>query len=135
MTYDQIVKQMELEQQTAMKQADEERHAFRQRLTESMITKVTISFSGSGDSGQIDSVEFYYVEDHQLPESQEEVLKQDLTAWAYKYLEGVGVDWYNNDGGQGEIIFDLETVPFKFLATVEVNQTVSSVEHEVLEAL
>lgn len=130
-----ILKEMEKTKKAAAKLAIGSRAQLGQRLLAANVLKATISFSGSGDSGSIDSVDFEYVPGKELPKEAEKVLTDDLESWTYKWLEGTGYDWYNNDGGQGEVVFDLTEVPFKFIGNMEVNEMSSTTvvdEQEVL---
>ncbi len=106
------------------------------------IQEVTVQFDGSGDSGSIDTVECEtgmslpaevtvecrhiarefadgrWVPVTGLKECSLEQAIQDLT---YDYLDEAGVDWYNNDGGYGELVIDVaaETVSL----SIDVRQT------------
>lgn len=88
----------------------------------------TIEFEGSGDDGQIDLIEFYNNNDDkiQIPEDTITWAYRDYTAddgstkeeqvtlhkavedLGYQMLDESGHDWYNNDGGYGEINIMLE---------------------------
>lgn len=63
------------------------------------ITKIKIDFSGGGDSGQIDN--FYDQEDNQIDENS---LFEDIV---YDKLSSEYPGWENNEGGQGDFLFDL----------------------------
>lgn len=106
--------------------------SFLAKLKELTIDNMTVQFSGCGDSGAIDSVEFYrkmttgshsVVDvkdvtlkwqtettnyDHETKGWKMSTLEQDYPLTeigefiAYAALEQCGLDWYNNDGGQGE---------------------------------
>lgn len=90
------------------------------------VTKAVVSFDGSGDSGSIDLVMCYDERDQRInPEDeidwefistrwvdgawQEESsfrpipLTKALEDLCYDMLEQTGIDWYNNDGGFGEL--------------------------------
>lgn len=83
------------------------------------MSKVEISFSGSGDSGDLDDVNFYkhdgsYI-GHQewdnspvYREAQLELLDDDMADYIDYAIDGA--DWYNNDGGFGTISLDLDTM-------------------------
>lgn len=58
---------------------------------------IRIEFSGSGDSGGIDSVTG-------IPKKDQ--LYQQVHDWAEEFTSALDVDWYNNDGGQGYIELD-----------------------------
>jgi len=93
-------------------------------LADAGINEVVISFSGGGDSGAIDGSEAFMVTGEGdaravtpalLPETQVNFYAYDgeleamtvgeaLERLGDQVLEGCGLDWYNNEGGQGEII-------------------------------
>ncbi len=130
-----ILNEMRKKEEDAMARADSQREAIRTRLLKLFINKVTIHFAGAGDSGSIEEVEIEMVNGYDLDKIEEKSLKADLKAWADTFLEGTGVDWYNNEGGQGEIIFDMSTVPLKLIANVDVNITTSETEFYIEEML
>ena len=78
------------------------------KLTKHCVDKVEIEFSGYGDSGAINKVE-YYQQGAEVPANlpltgeEEEELKDIL----YDYLETLGHNWYDNDGGNGDITIDV----------------------------
>lgn len=75
------------------------------------IRTIQIEFSGSGDSGDIDEVDFLNYEDNSvtLPESIISVEVFTDLAWEIisDKVDSVG-DWVNNEGGFGNIIIDVE---------------------------
>jgi hypothetical protein len=102
------------------------------KLKELGATEVVIFFDGSGDSGSIDSVEIrqsdgkvvpnlddlfvdYPVEKSQYINGEwfnDAEIKQipifdALEKYTYDELERTNVDWYNNDGGFGELRIEL----------------------------
>ena len=95
--------------------------------------KVKVLFSGYGDSGSIDYVQIHRLDGTNFcsfedgASSPDEVnLIKEIEDWTYTVLQGIGVDWYNNDGGQGELTIDVSTVPFKFSGNIDQNETTSS---------
>lgn len=99
-------------------------------LAAQSITKVTVYFEGSGDSGCIESIGYEpcdkegavknlpvehvstasFIEDgewRRLTTPEQSTLNEALDALTYDYLEETGVDWYNNEGGYGELIIDV----------------------------
>jgi hypothetical protein len=118
-TIEEIIAEMEAQRAQYKKDADEERTILAAAMMSLGVKTVLIRFSGGGDSGQIDDIEIDMHPGHEEPAG----LNKKLESWAYKFLEGVGVDWYNNDGGQGEIEFDLTTTPAYFSAYVDQNYT------------
>lgn len=113
------------------------------------VVKVEAEFSGSGDSGAIDSVQFFGINDVLLPNSVGETIVSFLketdehngTAWkkvskrvnqklsdvitdlCYQALSETGLDWYNNEGGQGTFVMDLRGEPPTFVLEVATNYT------------
>jgi hypothetical protein len=89
---------------------------------------VEIRFAGSCDSGSVDQIDA--MDRTGNPVEIPDELYKATEDFAYNYLAATSIDWYNDDGGQGEITFDMSTVPAKFWATVEVNHITSTVEHK-----
>lgn len=88
-------------------------------------------FSGSGDSGEIHELYGTLHEDHTIGTSLELSDDDRETALSFfdNYLESTGYDWYNNDGGFGNIILNLETGEIK----CEMNVNVMTSEEYQLE--
>jgi hypothetical protein len=84
------------------------------------IASVEIDFSGSGDSGNIDYITFTPIS------LADDILRQEVEDWAYTFLEGRGIDWYNNDGGQGTITFDITASKFEY--RIDVNKIFTATE-------
>jgi len=75
------------------------------------VEKLSVHYSGSGDSGQTDdfSVEpagFSDLLDEMFREKQ--TIKDALDEYAWDTIESHQGGFYNNDGGYGEIIFDVK---------------------------
>ena len=75
------------------------------------------SLRGGGDSGQIESITITYNDGEEASQyeyqSQGESLFATISDWAYSFIEANSdTDWYNNDGGQGHIEFDLANNKF-----------------------
>jgi hypothetical protein len=92
------------------------------------VKEVSISFQGGGDSGEIYSIDTYNMNNESIP------IPDDMVSWTkqvygdqektqsnisidkvlddigYRVLDATGMDWYNNEGGQGtvHIYFDDE---------------------------
>jgi hypothetical protein len=94
-------------------------------------TNIVISFNGSGDSGSIESVDIYnadnqrmqidltviypeekssWVDDKWITETEEKEMPiaDALEAYCYDELEKTEIDWYNNDGGFGQMTINLD---------------------------
>ena len=71
------------------------------------VTNVNIRYDGGGDSGQVEDVEYEGTNlDHT---SLNDKFEGDLQDLATHLLEQhYDYDWYNNDGGYGDIRIDLE---------------------------
>ena len=71
------------------------------------VTNVNIRYDGGGDSGQVEDVEYEGTNlDHT---SLNDKFEGDLQDLATHILEQhYNWDWYNNDGGYGDIRIDLE---------------------------
>lgn len=114
-SYDDIIARMEAERQKNKADAETEKKALIEEFRRLGINKVDIDFDGSGDSGSIHSIIFDPSERQTLDDGTGEPpiernygdLYQRVENWAYQWLEGTGVDWYNNEGGFGTITFDL----------------------------
>jgi hypothetical protein len=103
------------------------------------VKEVSISFQGGGDSGEIYSIDTYNMNNESIP------IPDDMVSWTkqvygeqvktqsnisidkvlddigYRVLDATGMDWYNNEGGQGtvHIYFDEE------LPRIEVNMEIN----------
>ena len=122
---DKIIAQMEAERAAAAEDADEARGKLALKLFHAGVRHVMVSFSGCGDSGQIDEISIAMAEG----KPEQDWMRLDVEAWSDRYLEGTGVDWYNNDGGFGEIEFTMPMWPGRFRAEVSQYATVSEVAH------
>lgn len=134
-----IIEEMEESRITSQKKAEVLRTALVEEMLKLAISIIEIEFAGSGDSGNINSITLYDINNNKISYQQaiEEYkdLQKQAEHYAYEYLSGTGIDWYNNDGGQGEIIIDLSTVPFIFNAIVDTNETISHNELNVEEII
>ena len=94
------------------------------------ITKVVFNFAGSGDSGQVDDIEWYsktkVVEEPSIQDGNSQYPASDLMDNITEIIQG---DWYNNDGGQGSITLDTKTR----LAVVDVGYNYMEVNQETEE--
>jgi hypothetical protein len=77
------------------------------------VNRININFSGSGDSGDIDDIEYYQGDEEissaiEVKESDENVLKDFAYDIICSKVDTVG-DWVNNEGGFGNIEINTET--------------------------
>ena len=101
--------------------------------------QVYVYFQGGGDEGQIEDV--YYID----TQGERQAIPSDMIAWTeivygnkpletkpmklYEVLEDLcsraldstGLDWYNNEGGQGNLIIDFTESPPKTSLQVGIN--------------
>ena len=127
--------------------SQEHKETFLAALRMAHVASVTVEFSGSGDSGQIDYVIAVNAEGNAIDLSKSKLLwpiksSQHLDGnWVestsdeptslediaktitYEALEQSNHDWYNNDGGQGTFQIDFATDPTTITLEVEVNYT------------
>jgi len=89
------------------------------KLKDKGINKIEITFSGSGDSGDIDDLiyyditdKYYYsrdmVKNSYMTDEEYNLLQNDC----YEFIDDAieGADWYNNEGGFGDITIDLDSM-------------------------
>lgn len=114
------------------------------------IEAVTVSFNGEGDSGSIDDISYtprergdevkslpvehfgtstYFDEGQWRRQAglRQSTLNEALDELTYDYLEETGVDWYNNDGGYGELVIDVQNGTVSL--DVKVRYTETSTEY------
>ena len=128
----------------------EDRKLFLTTLKLLGITEVEVSFQGGGDSGEIDGIgacdaqgktidiedvmypqgwqkkSDFDTETHKWKETTircERKLVDMLETLTYDALEKSGHDWYNNDGGQGQLKIDFRESPPAIKLEVGVNFT------------
>lgn len=85
------------------------------------ITKIQVDYSGGGDSGQIDDITFMGKDDKSLEVPSD--TKDQVEKYAYYLLEDVE-DWYNNEGGWGQINIDVIN------NTYHIENNIRTVEYE-----
>lgn len=119
------------------------------------VETVNVHFDGYGDSGSIDNIEYYakgsfdpkavklvYETESQchkdgkwiwLREPVEGSVNDAIEYLTYDYLEETGADWYNNDGGFGELIIDVIAGTVYLDVSVRYTDVTSaySAEHEI----
>lgn len=122
------------------------------QLQSAGVTEITIDFDGSGDSGSVQSVSFNptskvmlstkwaekssrYVDGKWIEEWKETTVdaEEGCTALCYELLESTGIDWYNNDGGFGELEITLD--PIEITLNVNTRYTEYNTDSFELEEL
>lgn len=108
--------------------------------------KVVVDFQGGGDSGEVSNAQLFDKHEKTIDitkskldwstekdvfkdgvwstESEQNfVVANDILVRATEtMLENEGLDWYNNDGGQGSLTIDLTTEPPTMLLDVNINR-------------
>jgi len=77
-------------------------------LKEKGVNIIHIEYAGSGDSGAIDTIDIYSG-DYELTAEEE----KSLDDFGYTILRNYEYDWYNNEGGYGTIIINLEEMTWE----------------------
>ncbi len=83
------------------------------------VVAVKIDYDGSGDSGQMGELKLLDKDNKAVEYSQG--LFQDMADMFEKMTEEH--DWWNNDGGYGEMFWDLETNTFKWSHSQRISST------------
>lgn len=107
---------------------------------------VIVEFRGGGDSGQVE--EIFYRDKNDVDQG----IPDDMIAWTkqtygnaepkteriklndvledlcYRALDETGLDWYNNEGGQGQLRIEFTESPPKIFLNVGVN-TMTTDDH------
>jgi hypothetical protein len=101
--------------------------------------QVFVEFRGGGDEGQIESVYYQDRQDTHLEipkdmiswtqiaygnktlEPKDMTLVDVLEDLCYRALDGTGLDWYNNEGGQGSLVIDFTESPPRTSLNVGIN--------------
>ena len=109
------------------------------------VAKIVINFEGAGDSGSIDDVILLnasgdYV---RIPESTiawksmnygaegkhvDTTLREAIEDLGYRMLDTTGIDWYNNDGGYGQIDIVISNID-DICVAFDMNQRYMEVEN------
>lgn len=109
--------------------------------------EIRISFDGSGDSGSIEDT-YIYAGDTRLMlifnvdymtstsqysaeahdwittiEKKTMTVKDALEQYCYDKLQDTGIDWYNNDGGYGELVITLDPVEINLEVNTRYTET------------
>lgn len=120
-TMDDIIADLSKQQAEAAKNSAITIGSITDLLAISGVESVEIFFDGAGDSGSIENIE-------PVGGTISDDMLKKIEDWAYEVLEGTDVDWYNNDGGYGDIIIDVKKRTYRF--EVNVRHTVSETEAE-----
>jgi len=90
------------------------------------ITKITVTYEGSGDSGSIEDCLYYDAEDDEYYRAQIGITDEQhdsIINLVYPMLDDIE-DWYNNDGGYGTVTIHLND----FTYSIENNIRVTEIE-------
>jgi hypothetical protein len=111
------------------------------------VATAVIVFAGQGDSGEVEEVYLdnpngeiiemptdmvawtKQVYGEQKSETKQVKLRDALEDIGYRVLDETGMDWYNNDGGQGQVYLKVDGEVFTVRVDMEINYT-SHENHE-----
>jgi len=112
--------------------------------------RVVVEFQGGGDDGQVDGVYLYDQNDDDIDvpndmiawttqtyggqeaESKQTKLVDALEDLCSRALDNTGLDWYNNDGGQGNLTIDFKENPPSIKLNVGINhRTTEDYEYDL----
>lgn len=121
---------------TDIENLDEERNkSFMDLLGVNGYHTIEVRYSGSGDSGDIDSINLVkYKEKYDYKEHIEERIKEfpDCEEWvrdkADKILSGIE-DWWNNEGGYGTMVIQIPLGTYTINHEINITDT-ESYKHE-----
>ena len=119
-----LMRRLDAEQAEARKLVEPNKHALFAVLAPAGITRVTVTFDGGGDSGQIEAVDAFCGEetaalpDGEVTLSRRSYRSDDVELVALSVPEAIedlcyallGQEhggWENNEGGYGEFVFDV----------------------------
>lgn len=128
-----ILSRMEDDRVAAEKTNTEQRIHLAIAMVDAGYKFVRIGFAGSGDSGCIDDISGAANLGDDLETIEPKALYDKIEEWAEQYLSTTNVDWYNNEGGQGYIEFNMTQVPYQFEASIDVNVVTTKTEHYTQE--
>lgn len=106
--------------------------------------EVIVEFRGGGDDGQVDGV--FYIDrnnetqdipndmiawttmtyGNQQPDTRQTKLQNVLEDLCYRALDNTGLDWCNNEGGQGQLTIDFRESP----PTIELHVGINTMSTE-----
>lgn len=109
------------------------------KLADMGITGVFISYEGSGDSGQIDTITYTKEEVYDIADLEaiydngidhnfsitnlDSSLHADIENFAYEALLDDIEDWWNNEGGFGYVVIHVQTGDYQIFNSVRYYQT------------
>jgi hypothetical protein len=92
------------------------------RLRDLGIVSIYAEFSGGGDSGAIDNIN-YHVSDctiNNIFAVENKELHSDVDDYCYTLIQGGKIeDWYNNDGGHGTLSINTKTGEYEIDVNIE----------------
>lgn len=93
-------------------------------LQDNGIFQINIRYSGEGDSGAIDAIEFYDNNNTEVDINCDTDVNNFIENLAYSKLNGIE-DWYNNDGGYGNMTIEIPSGEFT------INNNIRITDYEV----
>lgn len=90
------------------------------------IVTITAQYDGCGDSGTVEAAKAFDAEGNEV-----EITDEENEAVEDAVTRNIRGDWYNNDGGFGEAVFDLRTMEL----TIDESYRVTEIESDVTTVL
>lgn len=92
-----------------------------EKLKDKGVNNITIEYSGGGDSGDIENISFCDFEGNNVDIPTDDDYSAIENFAYYNYLNNIE-DWWNNDGGYGEMTINLETLEYTINHNVRYTQ-------------
>ena len=99
-------------------------------------THIRATYSGGGDSGQIDNIEVLkgentededFIEEEDISEFKE-IDCEIIEEWINNFMLNDIEDWWNNEGGYGEVLINLSDLSYKIDSNIYITN-IESFEH------
>lgn len=92
-------------------------------LKDKGVSTMTVDFNGGGDSGEIEDITFKDIKGDIIDITDiGGTLYDQATEVAYCMLEGIE-DWWNNEGGYGTLLVDLEEGSYEIEVNIRITDT------------
>lgn len=82
--------------------------ALSQSLSEAGVAQVVAEYDGSGDSGQIDAIEYSDAESDEITDKVPELLRREVEDFFYAVLDVRYGGWENGDGASGKFEWSVQ---------------------------
>ena len=86
------------------------------------VKSIIVNYSGSGDSGQIDEILFQDSEDNETTQEVYSDVRDIIEKRSYDLLNPIE-DWYNNEGGYGQIVIQVPSGEYTIENNIYITET------------